>query len=362
MGDVKINKILTGYTLIYKLMLEAIPYREFRSLMMGSLSANEKNHSIIFHNNHRVGERDFTKFISLKNELFKNHFGYTLHDLFVKWCNRNNISQDNIHAKIVRNEVYNLLNFGRVSFKHSDNSILSFKKLLGKTRDKIRKITDVENSIFYKEDLEKGFNIKLKSTAESYILVLATPFNITCNSNIRLVDGMELNPVILGDKLNYVYNKELAIFIAGINKEYRTDLVIRYLIPVTAFTDGVNVNKFINSPVPRIKDFKGNKIVNYLNKVTDEVNTESLLKTKSIAIREVMFNKTTLTRNMGNNNNLNKSKLKSVNWVCKMTINTLLVNYKNKLKRIVLKNKIRNSDGGYRNTSGINSSTSHKAI
>ncbi len=331
------KKLNAGIDLLYASIAEYMLSKSKRSLMLGSLTMNEKNNLIIFHES-RPGERDFTKFIDLKNGLFRDHFNYTLYDIIVMWCKKNNFDQNDLHVKILKNEVFNILNFGKLSYKKVSRNQAMLKRIISKARDKIRKTLDVELPLLYKEDIEKAFNIKLDSDADSYIVMMCTPFGVVSDSQIKLRLGSELEPVILDEELNYAHNEELATFVSGVNRDYNSEYVIRYLVPETILKDSQAVKKFLNSYLPRIKDFKGDKIRWYLNKVTDDVSVEDLEKAKSIIIRESVKNRYNLRGSIVNGYPQAPANIvRSMGWLNKMNMNTILINYKNKIKRVKLR-------------------------
>jgi len=177
----------------------------------------------------------YIRLIDVRDRTYKSLLGYDLVNIVDKTFRKNENPSIKTH---VLNEVFNMMNFGALSFtralKHSHKKQFNdFAQHLNKICDDTRTLKGVKFDKCSGEDVLKLVSLKsLESKIyndDEYYTIFTLPrgnieFNVPHTSHI-------IDPMVLDENLDIVYNHTLNNHIRDINDKYDVTLYVKCLIP-----------------------------------------------------------------------------------------------------------------------------------
>jgi len=214
-------------------------------------NATLKNHArgpLIIFKNGTIHGRNFNRLIELYDHTLIKLLGFDILVLIDTVMTKYHI--DTKCKKYICNEIYNCINHNNISFKpklrkkDTFDVLIEYFNLYGA---KVNTICNLEKSTYTSEDvfLATGYDDmewSLNTVEYKMIMIPALPFN---SEAVRESKYPMLDPVILDENMNIVYNSKLNNSIAYLSKKYKLPLYIRCLVPITAINDNSIVNNYL---------------------------------------------------------------------------------------------------------------------
>ena len=223
-----------------------------------------------------------TRLIEVRDRTFKIKLGYDLIKVVDKAIREGGLP--GVVKTYVYNEIYNLINFGALSFYKVLRTKIPDFEILGSDllaiANEVRKL----KGIMFKEctgtdvhDLV-SHNPNAINTAVDYYTVFTLP-----GDNVELISNPKahvVDPLIFDDELKITYNHSLNNHVNDINEKYGTSLYIKCLVPKTYVDKHIELKNFLEKGFFVQDDLRNPK--GYLNGNSYSVMLDKLMNDKGL--------------------------------------------------------------------------------
>lgn len=178
--------------------------------------------------------RDFTRLVELNNHTFISYLGQDLLYMVDEVLRRYNMDKE--FKKYLCNELYNIMNYGNISIKSRLRNPKTFDKItkfLNRIANDVRKTINIEKHMLNSNELFLATmydDMNWSHNEQEYYVVYIKPLVSYANTHKQPRD-FTLQPVIVNDELDIVYNRKLNDTLLDISNRYDVTLYMRCLVP-----------------------------------------------------------------------------------------------------------------------------------
>ena len=194
--------------------------------------------------------RDFTRLVELNNHTFISYLGPDLLYLVDEVLRRYNMDKE--FKKYICNELYNIMNYGNISIKSRLRNPKTFDKItkfLNRIANDVRKTINIEKHMLNSNELFLATmydDMNWSHREQDYYVVYIKPLVSYANTHKQPKD-FTLQPVIVNDELDIVYNRKLNDTLLDISDRYDVTLYMRCLVPKSFIMKIDGLQKTIDS-------------------------------------------------------------------------------------------------------------------